>query len=300
MDEVRWGIIGFGEVGSMFARQISSRLGTPVRVTDPLLNRVTPPEHMRRRLAKLEVEIVPEPAGLVTASDVVLSVVTPRVAGAVAAKAASARGHGLFIDFNSLSPAEKGRMAERFAEGAFVDGAILGSVAGEGPRTPLALAGPCGRKAHTLLNEVALNSIVVSPAVGGASALKMCRSVFMKGIECLLVETLLAAARYGVTEPVLQSIEGTFNSYGLQPMIKMLVTTHAAHCHRRSDEMRSVSRMLKELGLPSRMSRASELLLRGSGESGVTDYFKSTVPERVEDVIEFLMRSYQEKSSCRR
>ena len=299
MDEVRWGIIGFGEAGAMFARQIGSRAGRLVRVTDPLLNREPRPEHMRQRLASVKVEIAPDIAGLVTACDVVLSLVTARVAGAVAARAARAGGRGLFVDFNSLSPAEKAGAAARFAAGRFVDGAILGSVAGEGPRAPLALAGPRAGDAHTLLDGAGFHSAVVSPAVGGASALKMCRSVFMKGIECLLVETLLAAARYGVTEPVLQSIEGTFNSYGLRPMIKMLVTTHAAHCRRRSDEMRSVSRMLKQLGLPSRMSKASELLLRASGEAGLTGHFQNRVPERVEDVIEFLMRSYEEKSSCR-
>lgn len=300
MDEVRWGIIGFGEAGSMFARQISGRFGKPVRVTDELLNRVPPPTHIRQRLAGIDVEIAPDVPQLLSECDAVLSLVTPGAASAVAAEAAGAWRGGLLIDLNSVSPLAKCRMAALFPEGGFVDGAILGSVAGEGPGAPLALAGPCAGKAQALLEAAGFSSTVVGAAVGGASAVKMCRSIFMKGIECLLVETLLAAGQYGVAESVLDSIEGTFDAYGVRPMVKMLVTTHAAHCCRRSDEMRLVVNMLKELGLPSGMSEAGHLLLRNSSDLGLTAHFSSKVPERPEDVIQFLMRSYQEKNECHR
>jgi 3-hydroxyisobutyrate dehydrogenase-like beta-hydroxyacid dehydrogenase len=175
-----------------------------------------------------------------------------------------------------------------FVEGAFLDGAILGSIAGEGAMTNLALAGPCAKRVSAWLRSVGLRVSVTGIHVGAASALKMCRSIFMKGIECLLVETLLASEEFKITDPVLRSIEQTFNSYGLRPMVRMLVTTHAAHCRRRADEMRSVTKMMKEIGIPRRMCKVTQDFLASSYRAGLTDHFGGMVPENFEAVIKYL------------
>ena len=295
MSPRHWGMVGFGEAGSAFARHISKELGGKILVTDPLLNESPPQEHVRSRLRGLDIEIIPDVPRLVARCDVVLSLVTPRAASEVATQAAAAEQQTLFIDFNSVSPLEKKRLASLFQEESYVDGSILGSIAGEKACVQLALSGPQSDQAHSWLAALGFRSSVISSKVGAAAVVKMCRSIFMKGVECLFVETMMAASRFDVTESVLQSIEGTFTSYGLKPLANMLVTTHAAHCGRRSDEMQGVAEMLKEMKLPSTMSGAARDFLRASNQAHLTDHFARALPEHQEEVIEYLTHYYQEK-----
>lgn len=295
MDPPRWGMIGFGEAGSAFARHISGELGSKVLVTDPLLNESSPPEHIRGRLSGLKMKIIPDVPRLVASCDVVISLVTPQVASEVAAQAAAAWQQGLFIDFNSVSPLEKKRLSSLFREESYVDGSILGSIAGEGTRARLALAGPQASQAEAHLSALHFHPSVISAEVGAAAVVKMCRSIFMKGVECLFVETLIAASRFDVSESVLSSIEDTFTSYGIQSLANMLVTTHAAHCGRRSHEMQGVVTMLQEMKTPYPMSRAARDFLHSNHQAHLTDHFEESVPERSEEVIEYLNHFYQEK-----
>src|SRR4051812_35316854 len=97
---MRWGIAGFGEVGSLFARELSRFAPGAVCVCDPLLNRAPAPEHLARRLDGLEVEIAPDLATLAQDADIVLSLVTAGAATDVARAAAGAAPGVLFVDFN--------------------------------------------------------------------------------------------------------------------------------------------------------------------------------------------------------
>lgn len=296
MDSMRWGIIGFGEVGSAFSQRISTISGTTPAVTDPMLSQEPLTAHVLRRLEAAKVEVAPDIASLVSNSDIVLSLVPPSAMVGVAETAASSWRQGLFVDFTSVSPTEKQRMSTLFVGESFVDGAILGSIVGGGTSTPLALAGPRAEEAHGRLSAAGFNSSVVGPHVGGASALKMCRSIFMKGLECLFVETLLAAAQFKIREAVLASIEESVTSYGLRPMYEMLVTTHATHCARRSDEMQGVVQMVREMGMPYMMSDAARVFLGASFRSGVREHFGGTVPGRPEDVIDYLTEWYKKEA----
>jgi len=291
VDKLRWGIIGFGEAGSAFAAHIGQSLSEPIQVVDPLLNQVPLRDHLRKRLDRFVFEVVPDIATLVRGCDVVLSLVTPRLTSQAAQEAASAWSGSLYIDFNSVAPNEKRLMAARFPGNSYVDGSILGSIAGEGSAAPLALAGARAAEAHARLSGAQLVASVVGAEVGAASALKMCRSIFMKGLECLFVETLLAADQFGVTQPVLSSIEETVTSYGLRPLSQMLVTTHAAHCGRRREEMEGVTHMVEEIGITARMCQATRDFLEASFQSGVTNHFNHKVPDRIDEVIAYF-RTY--------
>ncbi len=292
MTDQTWGIIGFGEAGAAFALHVNHYLGRPVHVMDPLLNTKDPPDHIRSRLEEVPITIMPDIPQLMAQCDVVLSLVTPRVATKVAAQAGAAWQRGLFIDCNSIAPEEKRVTARYFGEQSYVDGAILGSISTGVARLPLALAGPRAAQAHALLSAIQLRTSVVSHEVGSASALKMCRSIFMKGIECLLIETTLTAAQFGITEPVLASVEQTIASFGFQSMVNMLITTHAVHCGRRADEMQHVTSMLEHMGLPHIMSDAARDVLAASDRAGLPAHFEGVLPNDSKDVIAYLTDVY--------
>ncbi len=293
----QWGIIGFGEVGSTFARHLSGQTGRPVVVADPVLHDDPPPPHVQRRLQGVSIRLAKDIKDLVSSADVVLSTVTVGVAAGVGREAARTWREGLFIDLNSTEPGSKQRLARLFPGDSYVDGSILGAIRGQGAATPVALAGPRSGEALEVFREAGFRASVTSPQVGGASALKLCRSVFMKGLECLFVETLLAARQYDLQQPVLETIEETLRAYGLIPMADMLITTHAVHCARRAREMDGAVNMLEEMGLPSAMSAASRSFLDDSSKTGLVEHFGQVVPDRLEEVLEFLSGYYQEQPS---
>jgi 3-hydroxyisobutyrate dehydrogenase-like beta-hydroxyacid dehydrogenase len=297
MRDVRWGIIGFGQAGSTFARHINTHTRTALSVTDPLLILQPPAEHISERIAGLSIDVVTEVGGLVRRCDLTLSLVTPAVAAEVAEEAGAANAGGLYLDCNSVSPSEKQRMAQFFTAGSYVDVTVLGNVAGHSVGAPLAISGPRADEACAHLQAAGFTVWVAGHDVGSASAVKMCRSIFMKGIECLLLETLLAASEFRVSDAVLHSIEETISSLGLQATVEMLVTTHAVHCGRRSDEMRHVTAMLEEMGLPHDMSRAAVDVLSRSRDRGLVEHVQGRVPDRAQDVIAYLAPLHRGESS---
>ena len=84
MSQRRWGIIGFGEVGSTFARHLSDQIGNPVVVADPVLQEKPLPPHVRKRLQGVSLQIARDIAELAASADVVLSTVTVGVAADIA------------------------------------------------------------------------------------------------------------------------------------------------------------------------------------------------------------------------
>ena len=206
--------------------------------------------------------------------------------------AAGPRQGGLFIDLNSISPMDKARAAAPFGED-FVDGAILGSFAGRGTQVPIALSGPRSQEAHLLLAAAGLRTSVVSQEVGTASALKMCRSIFMKGLECLFVEASLAGRMFNLSEALLETIEETFSSYTIRELSTMLLTTHAVHADRRAHEMNEVVETLRESRLPSPLSRASRDLLTESVRADLAERFGGQIPEQPDAVVAALSRHYE-------
>jgi 3-hydroxyisobutyrate dehydrogenase-like beta-hydroxyacid dehydrogenase len=292
MAQLQWGFIGFGEAGSTFASHIAERLGRPIYVLDPVLNSTSIPVPIQERLDITRCEIMGDIVSLMARCDVVVSMVTPRVASVVANQAAKVWKRGVYIDFNSVSPSEKQAMAVLFPKDVYIDGAVLGSVTQERASVPLAVAGAHAGRTSALLRKVGLTVIVAGTQVGAASAVKMCRSVFMKGLECLFVETLLAASKFESEGPVLESIEQTFQSYDFRSLMQMLVTTHAIHCARRSDEMHSVTRMMSEIGVPIHMARAARNFLRANARTGLPAHFRGKVPDKYSTVISYLRDSY--------
>jgi len=118
-----------------------------------------------------------------------------------------------------------------------------------------------GKRAGTLaaeLRAVGLNTIALSDQIGVASAVKMCRSIVIKGLEALAVESMLAARRFGAEREVLESLHGTFPSMGWTDKLPdYLVSRVAEHGRRRAAEMREVARTLEDVDVQPTMALAT-------------------------------------------
>jgi 3-hydroxyisobutyrate dehydrogenase-like beta-hydroxyacid dehydrogenase len=145
---------------------------------------------------RAELELLPDVAAVVRDADVVLSIVPPAEAEAVAAEVAGAR---LFADLNAISPARAARISPE------VDGSISGGPPWKRGTTRIYLSGPRAEEVAALPFE-GVQVVVVGGEAGLASAVKMSTASVYKGSTALLIQALRAAEHYGVLEHVLDDL----------------------------------------------------------------------------------------------
>lgn len=242
--------IGFGEVGQTFARGLVTRADIKVAAYDILFE--TPAgAHILAKADEIGVAHHVTAEDAARAADVVFSAVTAAQAEAVAAGAAAFLRPGqIFLDINSAAPSTKQRAAKHVAAAGahYVEGAVMAPVQKPGITVQILAGGPHAEETALLLNRLGMNLTAVSHEYGRASAMKLCRSIMIKGIEALMVDCTTACESWGVKTPVFDSLAATFPSidwYRLSTDMRERVATHGV---RRAAEMREAGDMLAALG----------------------------------------------------
>ncbi len=197
----------------------------------------------------------------IAGAQLVISAVTASAAAEVAVAAAAVLERGqLFLDINSVSPATKlasARVIERCGAD-YVEAAVMAPIPPQRLAVPMLLGGPRAAEAAEGLRALGLNAKALSDRVGVASAVKMCRSIVIKGLEALAVESLFAARRFGAEQEVLASLARTFPGMGWEGALPdYLVSRVAEHGRRRAAEMREVALTLRDVGLDPLMATAA-------------------------------------------
>lgn len=192
----------------------------------------------------------------VDGSDVVLSVNSARAALGAARAAAAVLGDAVYADLNTAAPALKRELAGIVPN--FADVALLGPVPAKGLRTPVLVSGPAARAFAEALGPLGMPVDVVSDRPGDAAAMKLLRSVFMKGLAAAAVESVQAAEAAGRDEWLKAEIAAVIG----QPLLDRLLTGSQEHALRRIDEMEAAAELLRELGVEPRIASASAGVLR--------------------------------------
>lgn len=256
----RIALIGFGEAGGILGEDLA-RAGHEVAVYDILLDAPATRGAMLAKAKAAGARACDSAREALTGAELVISAVTASAAAEVAVAAASVLQRGqLLLDINSVSPATKLTSARALAPcGAdYVEAAVMAPVPPHRLAVPMLLGGPRAAEAAEALRALGLDAKAISDRVGVASAVKMCRSIVIKGLEALAVESLFAARRFGAEQEVLASLERTFPGMGWEDALPdYLVSRVAEHGRRRAAEMREVALTLRDVGLDPLMASAA-------------------------------------------
>jgi 3-hydroxyisobutyrate dehydrogenase-like beta-hydroxyacid dehydrogenase len=232
-------VLGLGEAGGRIASDLVAagcavRGFDPVRQTEGITNAETA-------------------AKAVAGAEVVLSINAASVALEVAADVAGALGAGaLYADLNTSAPELKRELSEAVPV-QFVDVALVGVVPASGLATPALASGAGAERFAGLLRPLGMPVEVVGTRPGDAAALKLLRSVFMKGIAAAAIESLQAAEAAGVEQHVRSDIAAVLG----EPLLDRLLVGSRAHAARRVDEMHAAAAYVEELGVEPRVSAAA-------------------------------------------
>ena len=274
----RISFIGFGEAGQAIASGLRDAGIERIAAWDILFP--DPAGAPLKTAGELiGVRVASSAGDAVRETDMVISAVTAASSvDAARSVAPHLTGNPYYLDINSVSPGRKQETARLLGERAsYVDVAVIAAIHPARHRTPLLISGPHAEKISPLLRELDMQLSVVSPKIGSAAAIKMIRSVMIKGIEALTLECFLAASRAGVLEEVTASLKNNYPTLDWTKIADYNLERMASHGERRAAEMEESAATLRELGLDPLMVDLTVKRQREMGAIGKRETVRETL-----------------------
>jgi len=256
----RIAMIGLGEAGGSFAKGLVVSGLFEVAGYDALLEDPATAQSVRTKIRTIGIIECASLEHACREAAVVFSAVTAAAAGEVAAHASRYLRPGqFFFDINSVSPSVKRSSAQAIERSgaAYVEGAVMAPVGPSGIAVEILVAGARAGELAALLTPAGMNLEVIADAIGKASAIKMCRSVMIKGIEALVVECFVAARAYGIEDAIVDSLNRSFPGTDWEMRGAYMTSRVLKHGRRRAGELREVASTVAEAGVAPRMAPAA-------------------------------------------
>lgn len=253
------GLVGYGEVGKVFASGLKAKTGRWVGAWDLKFADAATRDAERAHAAAHGIEACASALALCGKANLIISAVTASNTLAVAQEVArSIRPGALFLDLNSASPGTKTQCAAVIdaAGGHYVEAGVMTSVPPYGIRVPMLLGGARAAELAGVLTGWGMDAKAVSEKIGVASAIKMCRSVMIKGLEALVIESYSTARAYGVEEQMIPTLYETFPGIDWNQQGAYFFSRVAQHGKRRAEEMLEAANTVLEAGFTPWMSTA--------------------------------------------
>lgn len=226
-------------------------------------------------------------------TNIIFSLVTADQTLIAAKNAVASISKGAFyFDCNSSAPETKRKAAALItsAGGRYIDVAIMSPIHPQKHKSPMLICGQAAKEAAELLIQLHMSPTIIEGGIGKASAVKMVRSVMVKGMEALMAECALASRRAGVSEYVFTSLEKTYPGIKWLDKCEYNLERMTVHGKRRAAEMREVAQTVAELGLINSMSRATIDWQQLVGDLGA-DPKAANFHERTDNILEHIDKS---------
>jgi len=255
----RIALIGFGEVGQALAPALLEATG--VTAFDPKFSDTSSPQ--RHAAEKLGIGWHDTAEAAATGADLIVSAVTAAETGSAANSVmASISKDAWFLDLNSAAPRAKIQASETIASGGgrYIEASIMSPIMPKRMAAPIFLGGPYAETFETTARAIGFsNTQAYSAKPGKTAAVKLCRSVVIKGMEALLTESLLSARYYGVEEDVLASLSNLLPHPDWQSHARYMICRTVEHGVRRAEEMQEAALTVSDASITPWMSEATVL-----------------------------------------
>jgi 3-hydroxyisobutyrate dehydrogenase-like beta-hydroxyacid dehydrogenase len=272
--------IGFGEAGQAFASGLRGAGVTTMAAWDVLFPEAAGAK-LRAAGEEIGVRLASSAGEAIKGSDIVIAAVTAASSLEAAQQAKPHLNAGqLYLDVNSVSPGRKQATDRLFAGHArYVDIAVMAPVHPARHQTPVLIAGPYAETTLSIMQELGMKPSVAGPEIGQAAAIKMVRSVMIKGMEALTAECFLAATRAGVEPQIIASLSKSFPGLDWPKIVAYNLERMANHGTRRAAEMEEVADTLRELGIDPHMASATVQRQRQMGALGKAEKVQAAIAE---------------------
>ena len=287
------GFIGFGEAAYHICKGLKTEGHALIFAYDIMADDPFKGSQLRERAKECQVEIVSSIDELVGKCGIILCMTSAEFALTIAKEVSqSIHKDQVYVDLNAASPRIKMEIASTISEvgGWPVDGAVMEPVPPHGHKVPIYISGVGASRIRSLLESFGMNITYINETAGSSSAIKMIRSIFMKGFTSLLLETLTAAHKLGIEKEIVDSISGTLTNQPMDQLINMLLTRTVVHAERRVSEMAEVIDTLRADDLDNTMSQATKNKLQRLVDLKLNEYFDNKSPDHFIKVIEAISK----------
>ena len=254
-------LFGLGEAGSLVAIDMQ-KAGLNITAYDP--KPVATPAGIDR---------VHTPSEAVTDADVVIALTAGDDAlDALEQAITDVPSTALYADFSTNSATAKLAMADKAASFGFdfVDVALMTVVPGKGLRTPVTISGTGATRFEEIFTPLGMPVNRLDGNAGDAATRKLLRSVMMKGLAAVIIESIRAGEASGCSEWLWENLSAEI-AQADQAFITRLVTGTQPHAHRRLHEMECSAELLQELGIEPTMTLATVESLKSVIRSGIPE-----------------------------
>jgi len=286
MSAPRLGFVGFGEAGSRMATGLREAGIAELFAYD------IAEDLPRRRAIESGVCLVTSNAELAERCPILLSLVTAASALDAARQNQPHLGSGhIYVDCNSVSPATKREIAGVIEAGpaSFIEAAILAPVPKErGQGVPMITTGEAAAALAAQLAPLGFSMEPLTGACGTAAAVKMCRSIVIKGLEALLTECVLGASQFGAEERVFASLQQSYPGIDWKQLADYMVNRLTVHGERRAHEMEEVAETLRSIGVEPIMAEATALRQNWSARLRLASHFGPEGPATYAEALKLL------------
>jgi 3-hydroxyisobutyrate dehydrogenase-like beta-hydroxyacid dehydrogenase len=282
----RVSFIGYGEAGQSIATGLRAEELARIAAWDIKFANAEGAA-LKAAADKNGVRIAASAADAVREADIVIAAVTA-ASSVEAARSVAPHLSGVpyYLDINSVSPGRKQETAALLGDQArYVDVAVIAAILTKLHKTPMLLAGPNAQSVAPLLTELGMDVKITGEKIGTAAAIKMIRSVMIKGIEALTLECFIAATRAGLVDEVTVSMKNNYPGIDFVKMAEYNVERMANHGERRAAEMEESARTLRELGLEPLMTDAMVVRHREMGVIGKDPRVRAAIDQGGRDPL---------------
>lgn len=292
---IRLGLLGFGEAAARLAMDFSQAGFKDITAYSRSGAKAQPGDPVYQRAEAAGVKLAKSVGTLAKKSDIIIAL-TPGKAAVPALKKILKylRPDHLYVDASSNSAHNMEQAAALIGNAArFVDASVMGPVDIMGLKVPFVASGPHAAEFYDRMTPHGMVITVVGNNPGDASAMKLIRSVLMKGLAMLLLETMEAAQRRNILDAVIEDSSVTFNDIPFQKIIKRYIGGTAVHCERRIHEMKECLELLQDMGSTDRATKSTIAMLRDMVKMGMPQKFTKE-PDSIHPVIDALIAARDE------
>ena len=294
MQQFPLGFIGFGEAAYNMGKGLRGEGFETIRAYDVALDKEGPyRDTVLKRCEDAKITAVFSSKELVENNDVVIIAVPARFTASTAEGLLSfAKAGQLFVDVTTALPDIKAKLAESFSRKGveYIDSAMLGSLMALGHKVPILASGKGSKRWHDLMTPFNMKIGLVNPKepdstpVGEASRIKLVRSEFMKGIEALIVETMLFARKCGIESYILDSITGSMDKDSFRDIALRMAGADLIHSERRSFEVGESMELMKAVGVEPVVAQGVKDRLARTAALGLNEELHGVVPKEFETI----------------
>lgn len=291
------GYIGFGEAAYYISKGLNeeglnTQYAYDINVKDKAMG-----DMIRKRAKETAVKLTEKIEDLVEKCDIIICATSVKVMESIAesVKNILTTDH-LYVDINAASSEAKQRVYHLIKESGakFVDGAVMGTIPVKKHQTLIFLSGDGAQQFQKFGMAYNMDLVCISEHPGDASAIKMFRSIFMKGLAALLWETLESSYKHGVLEHVLVSLNDSLAHQSIYDLANNLLPRTAIHAERRVVEMEEVMKTLRGINVDHTLSKAIKEKLNKIAQYDMKKVFHQEPPKQYTDILQ-VFTSYEKE-----